>query len=336
MKKFLCKSAALFLLTAMCVYLLGAAYQRTNTCRNLERANETERFSEVPRDIDIAAVGSSHGMLAFLYAPEDARLFNFCLSAQIPQYDLRMLREYGDRLSPDAVVLITVSYMTPFWTEPEETFLWKQNRYYSVLSPQNIIEPDWAKWVLGRFSPVLTTDFGTVVRAFVKPPELEPLQNEASGHLTFDPADIPKGQDQARTNHISSLISPVFPESSPEAVEALKGILDLCQERGWQAVLVTPPYLEAYNQVFSQWSEQFYPRFYQYVRELSREYNVPYLDYSHDQEFAQQYSFYKDIDHLNLDGAMALDTRLYADLKVLLGDRFPFSNRLSPTPFAAN
>ena len=335
MKRFLMKCLALFLSAALCVYLLGIAYQGTTDYRNHRLADETERFLHLPRQADIAVVGSSHGMLGFLYPPEDAVLLNLCMSAQIPQYDLRMLREYGDHLAPGAVVLVTVSYITPFWTEEEGNFLWKQGRYYDVLSAPNVIDGDWIKWTLGSFSPVLTTDIGTIARSFLRPSEPAPTQNEASGYRTFDPETVSQGQDQARTNHIS-LIAPTFPECNPEAMGALEDILALCRERGWQAVLVTPPHLTAYNEVFSQWSEAFYPRFYHYVDQLREEYGVPYLDYSHDPDFGERYDLYKDIDHLNLDGARLLDEKLYADLKAALGEGFPFSVSLSGAPIEAN
>ncbi len=336
MKRFLTKCLVLLLAAAACVYLLGMAYRGTTAYRNGRLADETERFTHLPERADIAVVGSSHGMLAFLYPPEDAVLLNLCMSAQIPQYDLRMLREHGDRLPPGAVVIVTMSYITPFWTEPEANFLWKQGRYYDVLSAPNIIDADWTDWALRRFFPVLTTDIHTVLGAFLKDVPLSPTQNEASGHRTFDPTSIPEDQARVRNDHIDVLIAPTFPECSSEAMEALEDALELCQERGWQAVLVTPPYLEAYNDVFSQWSGDLYPRFYHYVGELTEKYGVPYLDYSHDPDFAQRYDLYKDIDHLNLDGARILDQRLWSDLKDLLGEGFPFSEELSDVPFDAN
>lgn len=336
MKQFLIRCLALFLAAAACIWLIGAAYQHTNTFRNYERSNEIERFEQVPKGIDIAVVGASHGMLGFLYAPEDAVFFNFCLSAQTPQYDLRMLREYGDRLKPGAVVLITVSYMSPFWTEPENTFLWKQGRYYHVLSAGNMIDPDLSKWVLGRLSPVLTTDFHTVALAFLKDAGLNPTYNESSGLRAFDPADIPADQGRVMNDHITALISPTFPECNPDALGALEDTLALCQERGWQAVLVSPPYLEAYNQVFAGWDNEFYPRFYGYINGLSSRFGVPYLDYSHDDAFAERYDCYKDMDHMNLEGAKIFDALLYADLKALLGEDFPFSDTLTDLPFNSN
>lgn len=337
MKRFLTKCLALFLAAAACIYLLGMAYRGTTAYRNGRLANETERFTHLPSRADIAVVGSSHGMLAFLYPPEDAVLLNLCMSAQIPQYDLRMLREHEDLLEPGAVVIVTMSYITPFWTEPEANFLWKQDRYYDVLSASNIIDADWTGWALRRFSPVLTTDIHTVLGAFLKNVPPSPTQNEASGHRTFDPASIPEDQARVQSDHIDTLIAPTFPECNEEAMQALEDILALCQERGWQAVLVTPPYLEAYDQVFSDWSDQFHPRFYSYVDQLSQKYGAPYLDYSHDPEFVQRYDLYKDIDHLNLDGAQILDRRLYADLKDLLGEEgFPFSTELASTPFQAD
>lgn len=140
MKKLLFKCALLALLVGAVLYGGGAAYKQTNAYRNLERTEETEKFYELPDQVDIAVVGPSHGRDAFHYPPEGMVLFNFSMSSQTPQYDLAMLRQFQDRIRPGGLIILTVSYLSPYWTDTEKQFQDKQPRYYRVLSPENIVD----------------------------------------------------------------------------------------------------------------------------------------------------------------------------------------------------
>ncbi len=68
--------------------------------------------------------------------------------------------------------MLTVSYLSPFWTDTEESFAAKQERYYRILSPRNIVDCDVGHWVLQRWSPLLTAECGNVISAFLHPEEL--------------------------------------------------------------------------------------------------------------------------------------------------------------------
>ena len=118
MKRFLVKCLLLALIVGGILHLGGLAYQRTTAYENLERNDNTQGFSRMPEQIDLAVLGPSHGMEDFLVFPEGRTAFNFALSSQTAQYDWMMLRQYGDRLADGAVVAMTVSYLSPFWNDP--------------------------------------------------------------------------------------------------------------------------------------------------------------------------------------------------------------------------
>lgn len=117
--------------------------------------------------------------------------------------------------------------------------------------------------------------------------------------------------------------------------DAYHDMLDLCREKGWNAVLVTPPYPVEYSACFP---DGFYESFLLQVEALSREYGVPYLDYSHEPAFTERYDLFKNIDHLNLDGAALFDGEFFDDIGALVpgaGDgaevNFREADRLSAT-----
>lgn len=182
MKRLLLKCTLLVLLVGALLSVGGVAYKRANVYRNLERTEETEKFHALPDQVDIAVVGSSHGRDAFHYPPEGKVMFNFSMSSQTPQYDLAMLRQFQDHIRPGGLVILTVSYTSPYWTDTEDGFQSKQPRYYRVLSAKNIVDVDLGRYWLGRLSPLLTLEPKDLVSAFLVRPELIGTSDERSGH----------------------------------------------------------------------------------------------------------------------------------------------------------
>lgn len=314
MRKLILKCALLVFIVGTILYLGGAAYKRTNTYRNLERTEETENYHNVPERIQIAVFGPSHGRDAFKYPPESKTLFNFSLSSQTPQYDAALLRQYQNRIEPDALVILTFTYMSPYWTDRENVFQSKQSRYYRILGPENIVDVDLGRYWLGWLSPLLLQEPGDIVSAFLTPPPLTATTDERTGRSRFSPEDSPKEQARIEQNHWDDIIAAAYPEVNPVMRNAYREMLELCQERGWTAVLVTPPYLSVYNDCFP---DGFYESFLSRAEELAEAYGVPYLDYSHDPTFAECYDLYKNIDHLNLDGAAVFNERFFSDIYTL-------------------
>lgn len=181
MRKFLRNCTALLLAVAALLWLGGTAYRQTTAYRNLERTEETEKYREMPERIAFAVFGPSHGRDAFQKEDYGEGFFNFSMSSQTPQYDWMQLREFQDRLAPGATVVLTVSYLSPFWTDSAESFGSKQERYYRILHPENIVDCDVGHWVLERWSPLLTTECGEILSAFLQPQELREDTNTLYG-----------------------------------------------------------------------------------------------------------------------------------------------------------
>lgn len=313
MRKLILKCALLLFIVGTILYLGGAAYRQSNAYRNLERIEETENLHSIPERIDIAVFGPSHGRDAFKYPPKGQILFNFSLSSQTPQYDAAMLRQYQDQIDPGALIILTFTYMSPYWTDTEDAFQSKQPRYYRILSPENIVDVDLSRYWLGQLYPLLILEPGDIASAFLKSTPLIATSDGRVGHNHLSPEDVLEGQTRIKQDHWG-LITPVYPEVNPVMWDAYREMLELCRERGWKAVLVTPPYLSVYNDCFPG---GFYESFLSRVEELAEAYGVPYLNYSHDPDFAECYDFYRDIDHLNLDGAAVFNEKFFSDIQAL-------------------
>ncbi len=316
MKKLLFKCALLGLILGGLLYAGGEAYKETNTYRNLEREDGTEIFRDMPETVDIAVFGASHGREDFKFPPEGRTLFNFSMALQTPEYDLRLMREYQDRIRPGALVVLAVSPFFPFYTQPEEQFQEQQPRYYRILSPGNLIDPDLGLYLRGRLSPLLTEDFEDVLSAFFEDEPLEPTIDEESGRSQMTPESA-----QNRKPNVFSLqiahVEACFPEANPALEEAYREMLALCQERGWRAVLAVPPYLKEYADCYTEFSPDYFGVMRGLLEPLAREYGAAYLDYSRNPDFAGRYDYYRDMSHMNLEGAEAFSRRFYADLEGL-------------------
>ena len=314
MKKLILKCALLLFIVGTILYLGGVAYKQTNTYRNLERTEETEKYHKIPEQIEIAVFGLSHGRDAFKYPPEGRTFFNFSMSAQTAQYDAALLRQYQGRIGPDALIILTFTYMSPYRTDTEDEFQRKQSRYYRILNPENILDVDHSRYWLGRLSPLLLLDLEDITAAFLESPPLIATVDERVGHDCFSLENVPRAQAVIEQGQWKALIAATYPEVNPAMWDAYREMLELCRNRGWPAVLVTPPYLSVYNDCFP---DGFYESFLSRAAELSETYNIPYLDYSHDPTFAERYDFYRDIQHMNLDGAAEFNNRFFSDVQGL-------------------
>ncbi len=306
MRKFLRNCTALLLAVAALLWLGGTAYRQTTAYRNLERTEETEKYREMPERIAFAVFGPSHGRDAFQKEDYGEGFFNFSMSSQTPQYDLMQLREFSERIAPGATVVLTVSYLSPFWTDTEESFAAKQERYYRILSPRNIVDCDVGHWVLERWSPLLTTECGEILSAFLQPQELREDTNTLYGRQELTQEMLESERVRMQKDHVS-LIEPAMPDGNPVMLDAYREIFSLCKENGWNAVLVTPPYPAVYTECFPS---EMLDRFDAIVEALSEESNVPWLNYAQDGEFTENFAYFKNIDHLNLAGAYAFAAKL--------------------------
>lgn len=322
MDKFLFRVAVLLLILVLIFGLMGVAYRQTTNYQNLERAEETEKFRSMPAAIDFAVFGSSHGRNAFQYAPEGSSFFNFSMSSQTPEYDLRLMREFQEQIQPGALVVITVGQASPFWTDNTENFEDKQGRYYRILSPKNIVNVALGRYYLQRFSPLLGIEVSDIMDAFLRPEVLQDTITEQIEQTSLAELSIHSEQERIRQNHLS-IIEPAYPQGNTVMLSAMEEMLQLCRERQWNAVLVTPPLSQAYHDCFTEEMKETAATF---LQDLSETYDVPWLDYSRDEMFLQNYELFRDIDHLNLTGSALFEEKFMADVAELYA--FPFSGVL--------
>ena len=300
MKKFLVKFLCFLLLLAIPFGIVGCWYHALSPISDELRIP----LKDMPETIDLAVIGSSHALYGVDLSAYSENYFNFSLAGQTPRYDLQMLKEFEDRMAEGATVIMTVSYMSPFWTEPESQFLEKQTRYYRLLSPENILHYDAKEAFrvkLTQYIPasrIFFTDASTVLQTIAK-----------SFHKAQEPSHASPGtpwyenidhQTEVLEKKHMELIEPWFPEMNPDVAQAYEGIFALAEKHDWNLIAVTTPFTDVYNDIFD---DDFYEVFYGHVDRMLSAHDVPYWDYSRDPQFTHELDLFSDLDHLSAEGS---------------------------------
>lgn len=284
------------------VVLLGAAllglnerYKHSDYYRSL---SGLVRFESVPEQLQVVNLGSSHARYGIDYSGHpELRAFNFAMDSQRIEYDERILNAYADHIQEDAVVFFVVSYFT-FFHEQDLPLGPEALNYYRVLPRADIPAYSLRQDLLYHIFPVLTAQ-REVMRVF------EPTGNPDQALTDTDvPAerDVVKQKGEERAARHVGIYRTCPPGETDRAVSALQRMLALCEERHWQAVLVTTPYLWAYEQAIPEEMKQAH---YALIREIQEDFPaVPYLDYSSDSRFAENSSLFCNTDHMNQAGRL--------------------------------
>ena len=277
---------------------------------------DVKRFDTMPETIDVCNLGSSHGRSSFYYINHPGiQSFNFAFIAQSLSYDYRLLAYYQDRLTEGSIVFIPISYFSFFGIDETELsdFVAKNKRYYPILPKNYIKEYDFISYLCTVPFPAVGA--GTnMISAFLK--KNEPSDN-ANTVYTTNAADAAENASGAYWRH---LVNNRQDENGnlilqDGEVQAVYDIIDLCRSKNAIPILVTTPFLQEYTDYVMQQRPDYLPYFYDIVNRISEDTNTPYLDYAFDERFKNDYSLFKDCDHLNENGAILFTDIVLNDIK---------------------
>lgn len=271
--------------------------------------NDVNKFKSVTHSIEICNVGTSHGMNAFYYEDIDMKGFNFALQGQGFYYDHKLLKQYADNISDNAVVLIPVSYMSFHIGFSDNTFKNINPRYYSFLDKEYINDFNYFDYIRYYRFPVLSAG-ENIIAIFSDKKNVKNMW-ELRRKNRFEKSELDdEGMEKALTHlrYIENGRSYV-----DENIDELQNIVDFCRENSFIPVLVTTPFTEYYNVCFS---ESAYKAFYSIVNEFAEKNSLEYMDYSHNEKYSKNYDLFRDTDHLNLVGRKIFTKEVITDLKI--------------------
>ncbi|GHT56189.1 hypothetical protein FACS1894109_04400 [Spirochaetia bacterium] len=309
MKKFYLKCGLLALIFFSILVFLNARYVKTYAWKY---QNDVEKFSHVPRNIQLANFGSSHGLLDFDWSNAPYTTFNFSLTSQRHLFDFLLLQQYSDHFAKDAVALFLIEYFEI--TSAVKEFPDEMPRYYRILDKQYIPDYRFTDGIRYKSFPILSAG-SNVIKIFRDSTAEYTVSSQWNVSMSSKPAEWVL-QD-ANHWYEAWITDAESDEGYQYNQKLLSEILDYCFSHNIQPVLVSTPIASALNGVYAEKSPDFFNTFYRFSAEICAEYpKVPYLDYSRDTRFSDDSLFF-DTSHLNNSGTKLFTSIMIEDLEQL-------------------
>lgn len=303
MKRFISKLIIIFLL----LVIINLLYIRTNYWKS---ENNVNKFDDVPYNLELGNVGSSHGLWDFKYdSVPQIKAFNFALSSQAYYYDLQLLKKYFDHFEKNGVVLILISYfdITRF---PDYSM--HRSRYYRILPKSSLDSWSLYEYICFKVFPIFSAKQKLLKIFHDIPVEvMSPYYNRTTymdekslykfcvkEHQRWTTPEAEGGRESYEMN-----------------LSEVSKMIDFCYAHELTPVLVTTPVTDVLNEIYEK-DIDFFPTFEQFSKDLLNKYpGLIYLDYSRDEYFSKKHELFFDSDHLNNMGADEFTRTVIQDLQ---------------------
>lgn len=259
------------------------------------------RFDDVPYNIQVANVGSSHAFYALDYSDyeENTTCFNFSMPTQYPSYDYRILEQYLDHLADGGVMILPISYFTLFNAGEDRAGFEEDNLYYYLfLNKEYIINYSILDSIKAKYFEVLRDRPDDVISNIIKGIKAhgEIVDSYDVGGPDYDyQNDAVKAHDRHYYGDEHGRMTVVRSE-----LDSVYDIIALCRERNIRLILITTPYRREYNDLFD---DDFYEQFYAAIDEIVWNTGCEYYDYSHDARFQDSDRYMRNADHVSAEGS---------------------------------
>jgi len=298
MKKFFVKLIIMFFLISISFLGLNYAYIHSNA---FYIANDTIKFKNVPKGIEICNLGSSHGKRSFDYSEVKEKGYNFGLAGQDFYYDFQILKQFSENLKKGAIVLIVVSYFSYNRELFDGSFFERNPRYYSFLRKELIFNYSFTDAIKYKYLPV-TTAKANIINIFLNQKDKPQIYVKHNIELDeFKSHSQKKAETHSQRNSDESA-----------NIEYLKKIIEFCKENYFIPVLITPPFYETYS---SYYPTEKINKFLNTTEGLAKREKIPYLNYSKDKNFINNIDLFLNSDHLNYLGAKKFTSKVVSTLK---------------------
>lgn len=322
--RFFIKLFAVILCVAAVVGILNYFYK--NDYYYLDVYGEIEKMYDVPANIQMVNLGTSHGLASFRYS-DDENAYNLALSGEDLYHDYATLRQFSSKLAQGCIVAIPTSYFSFCMSTTEAS----QKRYYMYLDKEYIRGFDYETLINAKYLPVLRSgEF--IIKNLIND------QNIDVGAVMMDDADA---DEQNEINDAKSTVSDKGTGNTDnefldkeaallahakgrceswrsgymtngrvnieENTRILSDIVSYCYVNDWKPVLVTTPVHHTLNEQFSE--EELNICYFDSMNRISAETGCPYLDLSHDLDLSYNPDYYSNSDHTNEAGGHAFMVR---------------------------
>ena len=303
MKKFCLKLVFIFSI----FIVTNLLYKNTNFWKC---ENDMFKFYNIPDNIQLANLGSSHGLYGINYEYiTDINAYNFALQAQPYFYDYAILKKYIKHFSKNATIVIPISYFNISGHFDYSAF---RKRYYRILKKKDMDYWNIKEDIIFSKCPIL-----------IAKTNIFKIFNDISKEETSPYYNRTKSLDDEAFEHYcveryNFWQSPDWTEGKigyKKNIQKVSQIIDLCYSNNLIPVIITLPISETLNLIYEK-DVTFFSEFKQFSDDLLKKYpNLIYLDYSRDTQFSPNHQLFADGDHLNNFGAEIFTKRLISDLR---------------------
>lgn len=278
------------------IYCLNKPYKEMNEDKYWDIAKFSMLGVQYP-EVHIGNLGSSHGAYDFNYSALEEQgylCFNFANTSQSFDYDYALLKEYGSYMTKGSIMLIPISYFSFNNEVVNETEAEAMSiRYYHCLSPKNIPNYDLYVDITANRLPILTA--GADILQLLPDWKLSIIALAAEED-EIDVEEFARVAQERYSRHFDNKEEYFM----SERIENLYDIIHYCQAHDITPILLTPPFSKYYRDFVS---EEFLREFNETITAIASDTGVSYYDYSYDDRFRGNLSYFMDADHLNSEGA---------------------------------
>lgn len=256
------------------------------------------KINSIERKLDIINLGNSHGF-DIDYQFCNCNGLNLNKEGNTLYYDLQnfFFLDRKGYLSDSAIVLIPVSYFALGLGEnredrlPDDSFV---NDFYFYLPRKQIYNYSYEKRK--------TLIIHTIQKNFKLLFDLEKT-NAVKVDLTSKQLEEHALKRSAQHKKLAQFRAPDI------NINYIRVIITQAKSKGYKPILVCTPYYYWYNHFMGEaWLSANY---FNIMDSLSKEYNIPFLDYSHDKRFLHDPTLFGNSDHLNEKGKSAFSKIIF-------------------------
>ena len=307
MKRFIFKILILLFFLLLPLFIINELYVHTNYWKT---ENGINRFTDVPCNIELGNLGSSHGVFGFKYnSTPSINAWNFALNAQPYFYDFHILKKYINHFKKNGIVLILVSYINITCRMDYSNI---RSRYYRLLPLKDLDSWSLKEYICYYKFPILSTKNiiqkiihdlpnGGIEQCYDKTAFLS--EENLLGYCKKRYADWTNTKyDNGQSGYNQNLLE-------------ISSIIDLCYDKELTPVLITLPVTNILNKLYES-NSNFFLTFEKFTKDLILKYpDLLYLDYSRDKNFSNNHKLFLDGDHLNEIGAQKFTRTVVEELQ---------------------
>ena len=248
----------------------------------------------VPNKIKIFNLGSSHGLCSFNYTEIKEKYkiegYNFGWHSQTFYYDYIVLKNYFKKISEGGLCFIPISYFSFY-----DKKCWNKNemRYKKTLKFYNLEGNDKIEAILYQYFPIYISIRKKIKKYILKNNKYYILK---------------EGAERIK-KHVEILES----QNEQNNIKILEKIIKLLKTKNIEIILITTPFHKEYNKFFSK--ELLNNKFYKVIYKVKNQYNLKYLDFSHNYDTFNKEEYFNDFDHLSKEGSKIFMKELMKELK---------------------